>query len=155
MFPEKWYFKNSFGILIHVLSFQDVFHITEEKQQTKNEQLFNRIIAVTLFVGVEGFDSTKSVLNSWPQIPILKCIKYTCMVRISIRLYKSISGHRVGPDRYWGRGSETVATFQIVIFRAWNHVNFALKYVCMACKKTIPANKPWTDFVRVFFWAKL
>ena len=65
--------------------------------------------------------------------------------------FKSISGHRVGPDRYWGRGSETVATFQIVIFRAWNHVNFALKYVCMACKKSIPANKPWTDLVRVFF----
>ena len=41
----------------------DIFQITEKKQQTENQQLFNRIIDVTLLFGVEGLDSTKSVLN--------------------------------------------------------------------------------------------
>ena len=45
-----------FGILIYVLSFQDIFQITEKKQQIENQQLFDGIIDVTLFVGVEGLD---------------------------------------------------------------------------------------------------
>ena len=45
-----------FGILIHVLSFQYIFQITEKKQPTKSQQLFDKIIDVKLFDGVEGLD---------------------------------------------------------------------------------------------------
>ena len=43
-----------FGVVIHVLSSQDIFQITEKKWKTENQQLFDKIIDVTLFDGVEG-----------------------------------------------------------------------------------------------------
>ena len=50
---------DSFGILICVLSFQDIFQIIEIEQQTENQHLFDKIIDVILFDGVEGFDYRK------------------------------------------------------------------------------------------------
>ena len=38
------------------MSFQDIFQITEKKQQIENQQLSDRIIVVTLFEGVERLD---------------------------------------------------------------------------------------------------
>ena len=37
---------------------------------------------------------------------------------------------------------------EIFKFRAWNPVNFALKYICIVCKKALPVknlNKPWKE----------
>ena len=49
-------YVDHFGILIYILSFQDIFQVTEKKQQTENQQLFDGIIDVTLFDGVKGLD---------------------------------------------------------------------------------------------------
>ena len=45
------------------MSFQDIFQITEKKQQTENQQLFDRIIDVTLFDIVEGLDKCCTYMN--------------------------------------------------------------------------------------------
>ena len=38
------------------MSFQDIFQITEKKQQIENQQLIYGIIDITLFDGVEGLE---------------------------------------------------------------------------------------------------
>ena len=45
-----------FGILIHVLSWNIYFRFVRKNKQTENQQLFDWIIDVTLFDGVEGLD---------------------------------------------------------------------------------------------------
>ena len=44
-----------FGNLIHVLSWNIYFRLLRRKH-TENQQLFDRIIDITLFDGVEGLD---------------------------------------------------------------------------------------------------
>ena len=49
VFPEKWYFKWCFAL-------KHLSYFTEKKKWTENQQLFDGIIDVTLFDGVEGLD---------------------------------------------------------------------------------------------------
>ena len=57
VFPEKQHFKNiHFGILIYVLSCNTYFRLLRKKTRTENKQLFDDIIDITLFDGVEGLD---------------------------------------------------------------------------------------------------
>jgi len=59
----NWYFQRNviskivhFGILIHVLTWNIDSRLLRKKTWTENQQLFDRIIDVTLFDGVEGLD---------------------------------------------------------------------------------------------------
>ena len=49
------------------MSFQDTFQIIEKKQQIENQQLFDGIIDVTLFDGVEGLYQCCMYIYEWPQ----------------------------------------------------------------------------------------
>ena len=63
------------------MSFQDIFQITEKKQQIENQQLFDGIIDVTLFVGVEGLDQCCTYMN----ILIKKSLQSLAVLRYWIK----------------------------------------------------------------------
>ena len=57
VFPKKLFFENSsFWYLNSGCVLKQLFDITEKKTGTENQQLFDGIIDVTLFDGVEGLD---------------------------------------------------------------------------------------------------
>ena len=59
VFPKKLFFENSsFWYLNSGCVLKQLFDITEKKTGTENQQLFDGIIDVTLFDGVEGLNYT-------------------------------------------------------------------------------------------------
>ena len=57
VFPEKCYFKiSSFWHFNSRFVLKKNSYITEKKTQTENQQLFDGIIDITLFDGVEGLN---------------------------------------------------------------------------------------------------